>query len=208
MENLSNNSKINMFLDELSNEYKTLLFRALVSRSKSFDDLSVSDLIRLDSEIKKPLFESYQKQKRRTQRLLVLGLTYMLLGIMIYFASRIPYITIHDFKDMIGIMSGIVVFVGFAAVAYSLILMAFGVYPSRREEKSEEKTKVLEFEVIIKWRELEGLVNDISLDNSVNNNPSIIGFLHDNGLITQDEQDTLRKYLKLRNAIVHSNDYE
>ena len=56
-----NNDKIERYLDELSDEYKILLYKALISRTKSLDDLSVSELLRLDNEIKKPLFEDYQK---------------------------------------------------------------------------------------------------------------------------------------------------
>ena len=59
-----NNEKIQKYLDELSNEYKELLFVALLERSKSIDDISISDLLRIDNEIKKPLLTGYQKQQR------------------------------------------------------------------------------------------------------------------------------------------------
>ena len=57
-----NNEKIQKYLDELSEEYKELLFRALLERSKSIDDISISELLRLDNEIKKPLIENYQRR--------------------------------------------------------------------------------------------------------------------------------------------------
>ena len=53
------NDKIEKYLDELSDEYKNLLYKALVARTKPLDDLSVSELLRIDSEIKKPLFLYY-----------------------------------------------------------------------------------------------------------------------------------------------------
>ena len=54
MNTLSQNDKIEKYLDELADEYKVLLYNALVSRTKPLDDLSVSELLRLDNEIKKP----------------------------------------------------------------------------------------------------------------------------------------------------------
>ena len=71
-----NNEKIEKYLDELADEYKILLYKALISRSKPLDDLSVSELLRLDNEIKKPLFEDYQRQQRRRRMLFILGLSY------------------------------------------------------------------------------------------------------------------------------------
>ena len=59
---LPKNDKIEKYLDELADEYKVLLYNALVSRTKPLDDLSVSELLRLDNEIK-PLFEDYQKKQ-------------------------------------------------------------------------------------------------------------------------------------------------
>lgn len=67
---LPKNDKIEKYLDELADEYKVLLYNALVSRTKPLDDLSVSELLRLDNEIKKPLFEDYQKKQHRRQIIL------------------------------------------------------------------------------------------------------------------------------------------
>ena len=77
-----NNEKIQKYLDELSEEYKELLFKALLERSKSIDDISASDLLRLDSEIKKPLIENNQRQKKKRTTLLLSGLLYIFLSIL------------------------------------------------------------------------------------------------------------------------------
>ena len=86
-----NNDKIEKYLDELADEYKVLLYKALISRTKSLDDLSVSELLRLDNEIKKPLFEDYQRKQRRRRTLLIAGLTYMVMGVVLYLFTKIVF---------------------------------------------------------------------------------------------------------------------
>ena len=76
-----NNEKIQKYLDELSNEYKELLFVALLERSKSIDDISISDLLRIDNEIKKPLLTGYQKQQRLRRLIISSGIIYIFSGI-------------------------------------------------------------------------------------------------------------------------------
>ena len=85
---LPKNDKIEKYLDELADEYKVLLYNALVSRTKPLDDLSVSELLRLDNEIKKPLFEDYQKKQHRRQLFLIAGLIYMFTGVFLYFLQK------------------------------------------------------------------------------------------------------------------------
>ena len=84
-----NNEKIEKYLDELADEYKVLLYKALISHTKSLDDLSVSVLLRLDNEVKKPLFEDYQRMQRRRRMLLTIGLTYMVMGAVLYLFAKI-----------------------------------------------------------------------------------------------------------------------
>ena len=84
---LPKNDKIEKYLDELADEYKVLLYNALVSRTKPLDDLSVSELLRLDNEIKKPLFEDYQKKQHRRQLFLIAGLIYMFTGVFLFFTK-------------------------------------------------------------------------------------------------------------------------
>ena len=86
---LPKNDKIEKYLDELADEYKVLLYNALVSRTKPLDDLSVSELLRLDNEIKKPLFEDYQKKQHRRQLFLIAGLIYMFTGVFLYFLQKV-----------------------------------------------------------------------------------------------------------------------
>lgn len=200
-----NNEKIEKYLDELADEYKTLLYKALVSRSKPLDDLSVSELLRLDNEIKKGLFEDYKRQQKSRRKLLNVGLVYMFIGA---FTPILFLKSQRDFMDFIYNISfmlpAIIVIVGLCTSIYALASLTSGIYPKRNAERQEVNTEVLKYEVVAKWREVEGIVNDISLNANVNTPRSIIDFLVDNQFIDERESAILKDFLKMRNDIVHS----
>ena len=203
-----NNDKIEKYLDELAEEYKELLFTALISRTPNLDDLSVSELLRLDNEIKKPLLVNYQKQQRRKKMLLVMGLTYMFLGFFtIIIFKLIKSNFIYGTDDVITLMSLVISFMGFVISIFSVALPNTFFSTSKYiEKKSSESLPLKEYEVITKWRELEGIVNDISINANVQTPRSIIQFLTENKFIDNDENTLLRNFLKIRNNIVHSTD--
>ena len=201
-----NNEKIEKYLDELSDEYKELLFKALVSRSKSLDSLCVSDLLRLDTEIKKPLFEDYQRQQKRRKMLLSMGLTYMFFGFLFFVLFQMlnsDYI--YNSNRTFLLMSVIIGFMGFIISVLSFALPTLRSSSSRHIVNYKGKTSALiEYEVIIKWRELEGMVNDISIGAHVKQPRSIIEFLWENQFIDSNDYVMLRDFLKMRNNVVHS----
>jgi hypothetical protein len=201
-----NNEKIEKYLDELSDEYKELLFKALVSRSKSLDNLSISELLRLDSEIKKPLFEDYQRQQKRRKKLLVLGLTYMFFGFSMFVVFQIISSDLmYDSNGIFLIMSVIIGLVGGIVSAYSFALPTIRTSSSTHMVSDKKETSVLfEYEAITKWRELEGIVNDISISSNVKTPRSIIEFLFESQFIGNEEYDILKDFLKMRNDLVHS----
>lgn len=203
---LPNNEKIEKYLDELADEYKTLLFKALVSRSKSVDDLSVSELLRLDNEIKKPLLEDYQKQQRRRRMLLTMGLTYMFLGFLTFIMFEIINGNFHyEMRNMGSLMSIIIGFVGLFTCILSFAMPTLSLSPNKHINGEKGQTMaLLEYEVVTKWRELEGLVNDISINTNVKTPRSIIEFLADNHFVDENEYKLLKNFLKMRNDIVHS----
>ena len=47
--------KIEKYVNELGEEYKDLLFEALLKKSDSLSELSVSELLRIDNDVKKYL---------------------------------------------------------------------------------------------------------------------------------------------------------
>lgn len=203
------NEKIEKYLDELADEYKELLFNALISRTKDLDNLSVSELLRLDSEIKKPLFENNQRQQRRRRMLQIAGLSYMLFGFIIFFGyvlfdSRLIYGTF----DVIPLVSAIVGSIGLMIILFSFMIPTISQTSSPKiYSKESSKFSIYEYKVVAKWRELEGIVNDISINSSVKAPRSIIEFLSDNKFIDEHEYLSLKEFLKIRNNIVHSTEH-
>ena len=202
-----NNEKIQKYLDELSEEYKELLFKALLERSKSIDDISASDLLRLDSEIKKPLIENNQRQKKKRTTLLLSGLLYIFLSIFMLIMYYTIKSAIFRGGDGIFLLTSVVIgIVGLYVSVLSFILPFRKANVSKYKGTSQPDTmKLLSFEVIAKWRELESIVNDMAENNSVLAPRSIIDYLLSNNFIDKDESIILREFLKMRNNIVHSS---
>lgn len=201
------NDKIEKYLDELSNEYKKLLYKALVARTKPLDDLSVSELLRMDSEIKKPLLADYKNKQRRDYTLFRLGILYMILGLFIFLLSKVFWKNDHNgIGHIYSLISCIVAFIGFIFVLYSFAKQIFVFETSRYDASSEEYSKVLEYEIVMKWRELEGIVEDISITSQINTSNSVIKFLAENHFIDNNEFNILREFLKMRNNIVYATD--
>ncbi len=205
-----NNEKIEKYLDELAAEYKELLFKALIYRTKDLDNLSVSELLRLDNEIKKPLFENYQKQQRRRRMLQIAGLTYMLLGFMMFAVYKLlDYQFIYGTYDIILLISVVIGFMGLIISMFSFMVPTISQSSSKNIYiKESDNLSVLEYKVVTKWRELEGIVNDISINANVKTPRSIIEFLSENKFIDDDEYSALKEFLKMRNSIVHSAEYK
>ena len=205
-----NNEKIEKYLDELAAEYKELLFNALISRTKDLDNLSVSELLRLDNEIKKPLFENYQKQQRRRRMLQIAGLTYMLLGFMMFAVYELlDSQFIYGTHDIIPLISVVIGFMGLIIIMFSFMVPTISQSSSKNIYRKESNNlSVLEYKVVTKWRELEGIVNDISINANVKTPRSIIEFLSENKFIDDDEYSSLKEFLKMRNSIVHSAEYK
>lgn len=204
-----NNEKIEKYLDELANEYKELLYKALISRSKPFDDLSVSELLRLDNEIKRPLFEDYNRKQRRRRMLLSLGLTYMLIGLLCFVVSKVVLGDFHyNRESMITLMSVIISIVGLIITIYSYASQTLNIFPQKYVNKREDTNHVYEYEVITTWRELEGIVNDISINANVKTPRSIIEYLSESQFIDENEYNILKDFLKMRNNVTHYSDNE
>ena len=83
MQTYSNEDKIERYLDDLAAEYKELLLKRLIEVSGTIENLSVSELLRIDTEIKKPLLADYRRQQRRQRTMLMAGILYAIMGIML-----------------------------------------------------------------------------------------------------------------------------
>lgn len=201
-------NKIERYVNELGEEYKDLLFEALLKKSDSVNDLSVSELLRIDNDVKKYLRR--QDESKKNKKFLMLGATYGVIGIFMYSFSDIMLKFIESRYlstiELMQIISMVVSFVGAVVCIYPFLR---GNGENRIYKKTSDKSKkIVEYKVISKWRELEGIGNDIALKNDIITNKSVIQLLSNEDLITEDEKVLLTNFLKLRNSIVHDKRIE
>lgn len=209
MDHSTNNTKIEKYLDELAEEYKTLLYNALVTRTEPLNELSVSELLRIDAEIKKPLLENYQKVQRRRRMLFFAGIVYMVTGIFMYLSSQIVMGGLkYDRENMISLVSAIISLIGLFIAIYSFASQTLGIGTSHKKKQRNNALPILEYEAVTKWRELEGIVNDMSANSRMVTPRSCIDFLETNHFINEHENIILKDFLKVRNNVVHSNTNE
>lgn len=208
--NRYSNDKIEQYLDELSAEYKELLFKSLLERSSSVEDLSVSDLIRLDNEIKKPLLTDYRRYTQKRKKMFIIGVAYMLMGIIFFLFYRVYHQIVYDYFDeesMVSLLCLVLSLLGAFSCLFSFLLPPETYHKKVIQKMKDQEiglTPSLEYEVIAKWRDLEGLVSDFAVDSRLRTSSSAINYLQQNGMIDNSEHETLKKFLRIRNEIVHS----
>lgn len=200
--------KIERYLDDLAIEYKELLLKRLLEVSGSIENLSVTDLLRIDTEIKKPLLADYRRQQRRQRTILMAGMVYAIMGIMILISFKMIN---SSFKyDGITLMALVITFLGLLMSLFS-IMMPISKYPlSKHEIKSMANNRVmLEYSVVKTWRDLEGIAADLYTESKVMPTHSIISRLLEDNYINIVGAEKLRTFLKMRNNIVHdtNNNY-
>lgn len=204
----NNNQKLNKYLDELADEYKELLLQKLLENTSDMENISISELIRIDTKTKEFLRENKANEFKKQRLLFMTGVAYITLGILVYLFLNLDQKGYIDFPSLFSIL---ISYMGMLIIFMAFLLPYFNKYKSHNKlmnkisNKSEDK--VLEYEIIMTWREFEGIAND--LNNNRNMKPilpgKIIQMLFDEELITLKESEILKKLLKLRNIIVHSN---
>lgn len=207
MDNFKNQEKIDRYLDELSSEYRTLLFNALLEQSASVEDINISDLLRLDNDVKKQLRSDYKKYEKKRRVLFAGGLGYMLCGVFLFLCFEI---TNFEFSSdyTVSLLSLIISFMGLISCVLSFALPSSTLAKSsKRIKNEEEKMSLAKYDVIATWRDLEGLVSDLAIDKAISTPRSALAYLSDSNLIDKNEHIALRTLLKLRNEITHASDF-
>ncbi|MBQ2970950.1 MAG: hypothetical protein IJE16_00195 [Ruminococcus sp.] len=196
-------------LDELSNEYRNILLKILVEQSPSVDDISISKILRIDNKIKRQLINYYKPEKRISKRLFIFGSAYIFIGIItLVIYSVISADKLHSTQGGLLLFSLIISIFGLIASVYSTIITKKDyTYAIKLKTINQPKDiKLLSFEVVSKWRELEGIVADLSEINPNPKSRSIIEYLLYNNLIKEEEANVLKNFLKIRNSIVHASE--
>ena len=196
-EELGETDKVDLYLNELSKEYRELLLSKLVEESGNIKDLSVSKLLLIDEPIKRQLIES-SKVKKRKKTFWTLSFVYSLLACL--FLTFGPVLLGKTYQS-IYIVALVLCAIG---VICSTIYMWMAL-SNKRIEKNRETTQKTsaEYSIVSTWRELEGVVNDIYGKDSYIGGSRVLKLLVENKLISDQELNSLRQLLSMRNDIVH-----
>jgi ribosomal protein S17E len=202
MSNYSSDENIKKYLGELADEYKNLLYKKFIENSKGHDELSVSELLRLDNEIKRPLTERKNNRRKAIYKIALIGLLYSFIGLLMF----TYYYTKGNIKiSHVEITSLIVIFTGLSILLLSFLLLKISPNLSskiRINDKSNDNSQI-EYQIVTMWRNIEGITNELASANTSTRGDTPIDELKFNELIHGDEIDSLKELLSLRNKIIN-----
>ena len=92
--------------------------------------------------------------------------------------------------------------VSFAGMVVSLLPDVYSI-KKRQDDKSALSQKLLYLEVIECWNSFENLCNTYLKPLKRTSSLSVIQALQDVEIITPEERDRLREFIRIRNAVVH-----
>lgn len=196
------NRKFNIILEELAEEYKELLIEAALTQNNEIDieNISISELTKIDSETKERLKNRSRNRRinRMSDLISMTGLLYSLFGLMLIMVSSNE----NRFLDStLSTMAIICVFIGFIIALIGMIMKP--VLSNKKSVINRRQIFDYEFQVINKWRILEGIIYQISPENDRLSLKSMINNLEQSKLISKDDMKTLSLLMNVRNRIVH-----
>lgn len=196
--------KLKLVIDELGEEYKDLLIEKLLNdyQVTDIDTLSVSELLKLDVNIKERLIQNrqFEKKNRRYYVMTSIGILYSLFGVFILFFQKFQYDFTNEPFNVIAIT---LIILGLFISMFSIIVR--NLPPIQRKYSISKDKPRFDFMVISLWKELERLMIQIAPYNNMTSSTNLINFLVENNFISASDEYTIKSLLKLRNQAVHSN---
>lgn len=197
------NQKLDLLVNELGEEYKDLLIEKMLNdyQTTDIDNLPISELLKLDVSIKEHLIQDKQieKKKRMYTMFSSIGLMYSLLGIFLLFFQEFKYSFSEEPMNMLAlILIMIGLFISFYGMLIKNLIIKRKPYTSIRNNTNNG------YEYISLWKELEGLMIQVSPDNTPSSPSKLIQYLSESNFISSKDEDAIRNLLKLRNEAVHS----
>lgn len=195
--------KLQLVINELGEEYKDLLIEKLLNdyQTTDIDSLPISELLKLDVSIKEKLVQNkqFEKRKRLYNLLASLGLIYSMLGIFLLFFQELERSFSTEPMNMLALSF---IMIGLFVYLYSLTFK--NITLKRRAYHSTKSNFQNGYELVSLWKELEGLMIQLSPDNTPSSPSKLIQYLLENNFISIKDEDSIRTLLKLRNETVHS----
>lgn len=195
--------KLQLIINELGEEYKDLLIEKMLNdyQTTDIDTLPVSELLKLDVSIKEKLIQNKQveKSKHFYKLLTSLGLIYSTLGIFLLLFQELKYNFATQPMNMLALSF---IIIGLFVYLYSLIFK--NIIFKRRSYHSTPNDFQNGYELVSLWKELEGLMIQLSPDNTTSSPSKLLQYLLENNFISRKDEDSIRTLLKLRNETVHN----
>ena len=195
--------KLQLIINELGEEYKDLLIEKMLNdyQTTDIDTLPVSELLKLDVSIKEKLVQNKQveKSKHFYKLLTSLGLIYSTLGIFLLFFQELKYSFATNPMNMLALSF---IMIGLFVYFYGLIFK--NIVLKRRSYHSTTNDFQNGYELVSLWKELEGLMIQLSPDNTTSSPSKLLQYLLENNFISRKDEDSIRTLLKLRNETVHN----
>lgn len=197
------NEKIKYILDELGEEYKSLLIEKSLDNigNVDVDNINLSELIELDIAIKKPLKTSKREQKRKRMFALtaLLGLIYFMFG------GVMLILSLYRTTMYSRIPSEFFVIVIFMGMLIFLLSVYASVFSDWKRGKSSNKD-ITPYALFNSWKEIEALITQLTPDEYHKGPRTMVEYLSTNRMISFEEKKQILELLQIRNNIVHSSE--
>lgn len=198
--------KAKMIIDELGEEYKDMLIERVLEETNEddVDKISLSDLIRLDIATKALLRSNKRVRNIRKMYSYIasFGLVYVLIGVLLILYSLLDDRTLRD--NSLQYISVVFILLGLLTTVFSVMLL------KKKTKSGYTENKIIsEYEIINKWKEIEGLIIQLVPENNKLSLNSMIQQLSDTSIISSEDTEVIKRFLYIRNQAVHmkSTDY-
>lgn len=196
------NKKLELIIDELGEEYKDMLITKTLSNLNEIDvdEITPSELIRVDVEVKKRLNNDNAEYKRnRTLTLIsLLGLMYAMIGVIMMMFDELDKYMFESPTNMIAILCTVI------GLFISLMSIFMKLYPLRSRNNFSNNL-LAHYEIISKWKELEAIIIQLTPEENQSTLKKMIDYLEEIKIINTEDCLTINLLLNYRNRLIHSS---
>ena len=197
-----NSKRFNIILDELAEEYKDLLIEATLKQNNEIDieNINISELTKIDIDTKEHLKNRIRNNRIDKTSVLIslIGMIYALFGFMLILVSE----NSNHISDNMSSVAIICIFFGFIIAIIGVIIKIF--FKNKKNIVNKNVDIDYEFQLINKWRIVEGLIYQVSPQNDKLSLKSMINNLEQSKILSKDDLKTLNVLMYYRNKILHN----
>ena len=201
--NITDN-KLNIIINELGEEYKDLLIEQALGEMHEVDPdlINPSDIIGLDVSVKS-LLRVNKKEKKKSRMMDIIsmiGNIYAMMGLILILWGCIKYNMQYNSWIVLPIaLLSIGLSVSGSALSYKHLLI-------EKQHNNRGKSYVItRYEVINKWKELEGLLHQLTPEQIISLQAMLLN-LRNTRILSEQDIIAVNQLLKVRNQIVHGDD--